>query len=191
MARIGRTVRISLIAAVLCFITVAAAYPKTTDLRFSVFLNGSWVFPIGVAFHPGAELTLYSFDVNDFLAIDVGGSLTGQIAYANRIDLWSFTSFGGALAPLVVITPVKDSDGKLSFLERMELSLSPGIGINYYIYNGDPAYFLNRDTVGLEFAGFASLRIRLSRYMLIRLDGTYWGRYVGPNIAFGLQLELW
>ncbi len=191
MARIGRTRSILLIAAVLCILAAAAAYPKELDYSFSAFLNGSWVFPVGVAFYPGAELTFYSFDLTDFLAIDVGAALTGQIAHANRIDLWSFTGFGAALAPLAVVTFVDDSGKRTSFFERMELSLSPGIGMNYYIYNGDPAYFVNRNTFGIEFAGLASVRFRLSPYILIRLDGTYWGRYIGPNVALGIQLELW
>ena len=71
------------------------------------------------------------------------------------------------------------------------ISVSPGVGFNFYIYAGDPAYYINRDTFEIGFSVIAGGRISLTRFVAIRLDAMYWGRYIGPNLAVGLQLDLW
>jgi len=191
MDHVGRIKKVPFLAVLLFVFAVSAVHPDSDDIGFSVFFEGSWVFPIGFSFYPGAELTFYSFEVNDRTALSVGGAVTGQVAYANRTDLWSFTNLGAALGPLAVVTFQEAADSYTRFWERVELSFSPGLAFNYYIYAGDPAYYANRDTFTVGFAGFAGARLRLSRFFLIRLDATYWGRYIGPNIAIGAQLDLW
>ena len=75
--------------------------------------------------------------------------------------------------------------------ERLAFSLSPGVGLNYYIYAGDPAYYASRDTFEIGFAGIAGCRFSFTRFISLRLDAMYWGKYIGPNIAIGIQLDLW
>ncbi len=190
MAGISRSGRILLFTTALLLFTTAAAFGNDNDTRLSVFLDGSWVFPIGISLHPGAELSFYTFDLGEKASIGIGAAVPGQIAFASRTDLWSFTTLGLAVAPLLTLSFDSQTGDANRFLERVTFSLSPGIGFNYYIYSGDPAYYANRDTFQIGFAGFAGLRVRVARFVSIRLDTTYWGRYIGPNIALGVQVTL-
>jgi hypothetical protein len=185
MDRSGRVKRTAILTAALLFAVTSFIYSEGKGIGFSTFIDLSWVFPVGLAVHPGAEFTFYSFDLNDNMTLALGAAATGEVAFAKRVDqnkddLWSYTTFGIAIAPIAT----------LSF-ERISFSLSPGIGFNYYIYAGDPAYYANRDTFIIGFSGIAGGRFSINRFITLRLNAMYWGKYIGPNIALGIQLDLW
>jgi hypothetical protein len=187
MAGISRGKRAALLASVF-FICVTSAVSGV-----SAFLDGSWVFPVGLAFHPGVEFSIRSFDLQSDMVLTLGAAVTGQVAFAKMWNPWSYTTFGLAIAPLALLSFDDGTQEVNRFIERLEFSLSPGIGFNFYIYSGDPAYYANQDEDNfvIGFAGIAGCRIRISRYLSLRLDATYWGRYIRQNIALGLQLDLW
>ncbi len=191
MDRLGRAKRLAILSAVLLSSFAPAAYSKNRPVSFSTFIDSSWVFPVGLAFHPGAEFSLYSFDIGSDMTIALGAAVTGQVAFANRVDLWSFTTFGAAIAPVALLSFDDGSEETNRFIERLTFSLSPGVGFNYYIYAGDPAFYFNRDTFEVGFSGIAGCRFSITRFISLRLDAMYWGKYIGPNIAVGIQLDLW
>ncbi len=191
MDRPDRVKRIGILTAVFLFAAASVTYSSDKRVGFSTFLDSSWVFPVGLAFHPGAELTFYSLDPDGDMIFELGAAVTGQVAYANRIDLWSFTTFGASIAPIVVLSFDDGFKETNRFIERLAFSISPGVGFNFYIYAGDPAYYISRDTIEIGFSVIAGGRISLTRFVAIRLDAMYWGRYIGPNLAVGLQLDLW
>lgn len=191
MALIGRRRRFVLFLSgfFLCF--ASFAHGNNREVGFSAFLDGSWVFPVGLAFYPGVELSIHSLGFQNGMTLTLGAALAGQIAFADRKDLWSFTTFGAAIAPFALLSFDDGEHDTDRFIERLELSLSPGAGFNYYSYSGDPAYTANREKRELGFAMFAGARFRIGRFIALRFDATHWGRYIGPNIALGLQLDLW
>lgn len=196
MVRSGRVKRIAILAAALMFTIASASYSKDKGMGFSTFLDVSWVFPVGLAFHPGAEFSFYSFDLGNGMTLAIGAATTGQVAFAkwvnqNKVDLWSYTTFGIAVAPLVVLAFDDGLPETNRFIERITFSFSPGLGFNYYIYAGDPAYYANRETFEVGFSGIAGCRFSLTRFIYLRLDAMYWGKYIGPNVAVGMQLDLW
>jgi len=191
MDRVGHGARVAALAAFFFACASSAAWAKSGKAEFAAFLDGSFAFPVGLALYPGAELSLYSFGIGENMTLTLGVGATGQVAFAKWADLWSYTTFGAALAPFGVLTFHESPEDALSFLERLEISVSPGIGLNYYLYSGDPSRYAGRETVDFGFAGILGCRLRISRFVLLRFDATFWGLYIGPNIALGLQLELW
>ena len=194
MVGLARRKRISLLTAALFAICIYAACPQSGKIGVSAFLEASWVFPLGFAVYPGAELSVYSMDLTDRITLDLGITGAGQVAYAKRDipknDFWSFISFGAAVAPLARLSFDDGSPDTYKFIERLSFSLSPGVGFNYYIYDGDPAYTEVRDIYDLDFVVLAGFGLRIARFISLRFDTTYWGQYIGPNIAAGVQLEL-
>ena len=182
--------KLTLFLTALLFVS-PVTFAEEKSVGFSTFLDASWVFPIGLAFHPGAEITFYTIDPDCDMVFDLGVAVTGQVAYANRTDLWSFTTFGVSIAPVLILSFDDDQKESMRFIERLKFSLSPGVGFNGYIYAGDPAYYANRDTVELGFSIIAGGRFSFTRFIALRLDAMYWGKYIGPNWAIGLQLDLW
>ena len=191
MALRWRGRRFALLLSVFFVCLSAPARGNNGGVGFSAFLDGSWVFPVGLAFYPGVEISIHSFDFQNGITLTLGAALAGQIAFADRKDLWSFTAFGAAAAPFALLSFDDGRQDTHRFRERLELSLSPGAGFNYYVYSGDPAFYANRSTSELGFAMFAGARFRISRFVALRFDATLWGRYIGPNIALVLQLDLW
>ena len=191
MALIGRGRRFALPLSVFFVCLSALAHGSNGNVGFSAFLDGSWVFPVGLAFYPGVEISIHTFDFQNGMTLTLGAAVAGQIAFADRKDLWSFTTFGAAIGPFALLSFDDGEQEKRRFIERLELSFSPGVGFNYYIYSGDPAYIANRKETELGFVGLASVRFRIGRFIALRFDATHWGRYIGPNIALGLQLDLW
>ena len=198
MDKLRRVKRAALIFSIFLFAAAPVTYAEKEKVGFSTFIDASWVFPVGLAFHPGVEFTFYSHDPGGSMVFDFGAALTGQVAFANRKDptspledLWSFTTFGISAAPIAILSFDDDRDDTTRFIERLDFSFSPGVGVNFYIYDGDPAYYANRDTFIVDLSLIAGARFSLSRFAAIRLDAMYWGQYIGPNIAVGLQLDLW
>ncbi|MBN1686855.1 MAG: hypothetical protein JW852_09390 [Spirochaetales bacterium] len=196
MAGIAHGKRSALLASAIIVCLSAPAHGNIRGIGLSAFLDGSWVFPVGLAFYPGVELPIRSFDVKNNMVLTLGAAVPGQVAYAEWKDaageeLWSFTTFGVAAAPLLLLSFDDGNQDNDLFRERIEFSLSPGLGFNYYIYAGDPAFYVNRKKLELGFIGFAGTRFHIGRFVALRFDATYWGRYIGANIALGLQLALW
>ncbi len=184
--------RIALLAAAVFAVSAMAAYGKDGKVEFSAYLEGSWVFPVGLAIYPGAELSIYTFTIHNDLNLTLGAALTGQVAFAKwQTDpSWSYTTFGAAVAPSAVFFWDDGSRSIDRLIERFEFGVAPGFGVNYYLYSGDPAVILDRDAFDFGFAGILSSRFRIGGSILLRVDVTYWGRYIGPNLAVGVQLEI-
>lgn len=158
------------------------------DLLFSGV--ASFIFPVGAAVYPGFEYVIYGSSMTKPAAIELGVLGKAQIGFASipRFN-YGYFSFGfGAFA--IARVSSRELVKRFKWLKALDFYLSVGPGINFYAYYGDAAYYLNKDTFGLTVATFDGVSLHLSELLAVKLEFAYWGKYVGPSAAVGVEYKL-
>ena len=157
-----------------------------------IFFSGTagFVFPVGAALYPGLEYIIASFTIADTIPVDIGGAAKAQIGFA-LVPLfdYSYITIGAGVFATAHISSRKITE-KIGWLSALDFYISIGPGFNFFLYYGDPAYYLNKDNFGINLATFDGVNIYLTESFAIKLEFAYWGQYVGASAAVGVNLRI-
>jgi len=159
---------------------------------FNVSITASYLFPLGVALYPGAEMILAQVKVADEIPLDFGAAARGQIGF-NRVGTYlgtnyGYTTFGAGAFGTAHLSFADMGDHALEFLKNFDFYISLGVAFNYFTYTGD---WFGADTQNFRIgaASFEGVNWYINESLALKLEYVYWG-YMGSSATIGVQLTL-
>lgn len=175
------------------------AFAQTADSiyepgDFVVSAAVSFLFPLGVAIYPGAELFITGINVADTFPIDFSVAVRGQIGTASYSDIlfgysYGYTTFGGGPFASAHLSFKDMQNHSLNFLENFDFYAGFGVVFNYFSYTGDYlVYWASEPTFRVGFGTYEGVNWYISDSFALKLEFVYWG-WLSASASLGVQLK--